>query len=74
MSAPTSQCSSVTINMTQRGANEVVTNGKTEHSPPYSVQMPVADHHRDTPALQIVPHTQAIGIVFTTSTGDETNV
>ena len=74
MSAPASQCSSVTINMTQKSANEMATNGKTEHSPSYSVQMPMADHHRDTPTLQIIPHTQAIGIVFTTCTGDETNV
>ena len=74
MSAPASRRSSVTINMTQRSANEVVTSGKTEHSPSYSVQMPMADHHRDTPTLQIIPHTQAIGIIFTTSTGDETNV
>lgn len=74
MGTPASQRSSVTINMTQKSPNEMATNGKTEHSPSYSVQMPMADHHRDTPTLQIIPHTQAIGIVFTTSTGDETNV
>ena len=73
MSAPTSQRSSVTINMTQKSTNEVATNGKMEHSPSCSVQMPMADHHRDTPTLQIIPRTQqAIDIVFTT--GDETNV
>jgi len=71
MSAPVSQSSSVTINMTQKGANEMATDSKISS---YSLQPPMADHPGDAHAAQTIPHTRAIGIIFTTSTGDETNV
>ena len=71
MSAPVSQHSLMTINMTQKGANELATDSKISS---YSLQPPMANHPSDTHAPQTIPHvhTQAIGI--TTSTGDETNV
>ena len=71
ISAPVSQRSSVTIDMTQKGANEMATDSKISS---HSLQLPMTDHPGDAHAPQIIPHTQAIGIIFTTSTGDETNV
>ena len=57
--------------MTQKGANEMATDSKISF---YSLQPPMADHPCNVHTPQMIPHTQAIGIIFTTSTDDETNV
>ena len=57
--------------MTQKGANETAIDSKISS---YSLQPPTVDHSGDAHARQTIPHTKAIGIIFTTSTGDETNV